>query len=287
MSYILDALKKAERERDRSRVPTLTTEHPTAPGTGARVNLWVAAGALVAGGLSIWLLRPSFPVVSPAPMESRAPAGAALPAGGVDPKRTTASSRSADTPLPAVAARVPPAPGPGPQPETSRQPSRDPVTAPRPLLAPPPRTAGSGGLPGDGGAARPVESRPVEGMPLEARRADPRPVEQVRAAPRAPEPSVLPQAAPVPVPGAGRPPAGGTAPSPASAPAAPRTLRDAMAKMRLDLFVYSDVKADRMVVISGGKYVEGELVDGLYLLEGITREGAILTYQGERGVLHP
>jgi hypothetical protein len=64
-------------------------------------------------------------------------------------------------------------------------------------------------------------------------------------------------------------------------------LHDAIGKMKLDILVYTDVPADRMVIISGQKYVVGPLVDGLYLLEGITREGAILSYLGERALLQP
>ena len=60
-----------------------------------------------------------------------------------------------------------------------------------------------------------------------------------------------------------------------------------MAKMTVDVFVYTSVKADRMVVISGRSYVEGQYVDGLYLLEGITPEGVVLSYQGERVLLRP
>jgi hypothetical protein len=57
--------------------------------------------------------------------------------------------------------------------------------------------------------------------------------------------------------------------------------------MRLDVFVYTDVEADRMAVINGRRYVKGELVDGLYLLESINPEGVVLSYKGERVVLRP
>jgi hypothetical protein len=57
--------------------------------------------------------------------------------------------------------------------------------------------------------------------------------------------------------------------------------------MTLDVFVYTDVEADRMAVINGRRYVKGQLVDGLYLLEGITPEGVVLSYRGERAVLQP
>lgn len=60
-----------------------------------------------------------------------------------------------------------------------------------------------------------------------------------------------------------------------------------MAKMRLDTFVYTDVPADRLVIINGQKYVEGDQVDGLYRIESITREGALLSYKDEKILLRP
>ena len=57
--------------------------------------------------------------------------------------------------------------------------------------------------------------------------------------------------------------------------------------MTLDVFVYTDIEADRMVIINGRRYVRGQLVDGLYLVEEIAPEGAVLSYQGERVVLRP
>ncbi len=57
--------------------------------------------------------------------------------------------------------------------------------------------------------------------------------------------------------------------------------------MTLDVFVYTGAKADRMVVINGHRYVPGQYVDGQYLLEDITPEGAILSYQGQRATLRP
>jgi hypothetical protein len=42
-----------------------------------------------------------------------------------------------------------------------------------------------------------------------------------------------------------------------------------------------------MVFINGRKYVEGEKIDGKYLLERITEDGATLAYQGQRLRLVP
>src|SRR5207244_1725798 len=60
----------------------------------------------------------------------------------------------------------------------------------------------------------------------------------------------------------------------------PGSLAEAVAKMTLDVLVYSERQADRMVFINGRKYVEGQTIDGRFLVEGITREGAILGHEG-------
>jgi len=65
------------------------------------------------------------------------------------------------------------------------------------------------------------------------------------------------------------------------------TLQEAVAKMKLGVFVYTDVKAKRMVVIDGRSYGEGDLVDGRYLVEAITSEGVLLSREGERALLKP
>ena len=58
MSYILDALKKAERERGLHRVPTIMTEHATA--AVHRKQLWIIIGALVVCAcIVVWFSLPS------------------------------------------------------------------------------------------------------------------------------------------------------------------------------------------------------------------------------------
>src|SRR5574341_211896 len=89
MSFILDALKKAERDRDLARVPTLSTVHIPVLMTGRRIGLWATAGVLlVAGGLSIWLWRPAPSTTPRTPAEPQAavafPATPAAPARAVD-----------------------------------------------------------------------------------------------------------------------------------------------------------------------------------------------------------
>jgi hypothetical protein len=68
-----------------------------------------------------------------------------------------------------------------------------------------------------------------------------------------------------------------------AAPATP----PAPGRLTLDVLVYSDVPAERMVFINGKKYIEGQTVDGDAVLEQITPDGAVLSQRGQRVVLRP
>lgn len=58
MSYILDALKKAEQERDLGRVPRLETMHDNAPHRARALPWLIAAILLINAAALIWWLRP-------------------------------------------------------------------------------------------------------------------------------------------------------------------------------------------------------------------------------------
>lgn len=83
----------------------------------------------------------------------------------------------------------------------------------------------------------------------------------------------------------------GAVPAPAERAPSPRPQsaagsgQEAIAKLRLQLLVYSDAPADRLVFINNRKYLEGQSVDGGATIERITPDGAVLSYQGERFVL--
>ncbi len=85
------------------------------------------------------------------------------------------------------------------------------------------------------------------------------------------------------------PPAVGPSPEAASSrlarPAAPET--PAPARFTLDVLVYSDAPAERLVFINGRKYVEGQAVDGETVVEQITPDGAVLRNAERRIVLSP
>ncbi len=134
----------------------------------------------------------------------------------------------------------------------------------------------------------PVLPRPVRPEPMAVGPAGPPatlPVPTVppplaTAPPLAPPPPTQPASA-APIPLANAPP-----PAPPSSAKAP-TLHEAMAKMTLDVLVVTEAEAERMVIINGKRYMRGDSVDGRYRIEEITREGAVLSFEGERALLRP
>lgn len=72
-----------------------------------------------------------------------------------------------------------------------------------------------------------------------------------------------------------------------SAPATPGTGDDAISKLKVTVHVWADKPADRLVFINGRKYVQGDQVEDKVLLEEITPEGAMVSYQGRRSLLRP
>jgi hypothetical protein len=94
-----------------------------------------------------------------------------------------------------------------------------------------------------------------------------------------PPPSTVPPTAalaPVPSPDAGG--AGRVSPPGPS---------DALARLALDVLVYSDLPSERLVFINGRKYVEGQAVSEDAVVEQITPDGAVLVQAGRRIVLRP
>lgn len=244
MSYILDALRKAERERHLGQPPSLTVPSlPAEPGQ-RRLGLWLAVGVGLGlnAALLVFLLTrappASTPVVAapPAPMATATPAPPPAPpalppaketsekaeatAVAQEPARPAAPVRSA-----ALAATV--------QPNASL-----PVTL---HLAP---------------AGKPVAPEPV------------RPA-------RRPEPGRLPLApgsvtlAPAPE---------STPPLEMLSAGA----RRGVPPLNLDIHIHSADPDKRFVVINGRRYREGERLSEGPVLESVTRDGAILSQGGQR-----
>ena len=273
MSYILDALKKAERERHAARIPTLETVHRT-PWERRRPQwLWIGAAAvLVTAALLMWLMRPE-------PMLQKAPASSGS-APATD-SRPLASKSEADTPAPApmspaVVTKALPEPAPSPpQRSASRRPP-EPTTKRVEANAAPPA------------AAVPVAPRVEPAVPQA-------PSASARPAPAAPETAALspptsrvPPAAVPDKPVSPQAPAGPAKPVERSTGLAPAfqeltpAEQEGMPKISLQFLVYSDVPAERLIFVNNQKYVEGQSIEGKVLVEGILPDGAILSYQGKR-----
>lgn len=154
MSYILEALKKSERERRLGRVPDLESLRDEAPVRTAAAARWpLVVAALVLGlnavvlGYYLWSQREPTPVVAAPPTVAQPAVPAAAPA------RPEPVPAAATAPAPAASPAVELPPPPGPM-----------ATAPRPLVQP--------------AAAPPAQvttATPWEEMPLEFRSRVPQP----------------------------------------------------------------------------------------------------------------
>jgi general secretion pathway protein B len=245
MSFILDALKKSENERQRQVGPSLADVQ-----ISQRRNdkpWWVVAVAallvLNLGVLLVVLMRDG-DAKSSAP--HAAPANAPAPAA--------ATPTGTQVPLPASASRMPRG---DPPVAASTNPAAhslaDEAGADEPAVAP-------GADPQLSSAATVPEGPPMV-----------RPIEPPAVAPAAVHP--LPQTQPAQD--------QETLPTSTSLMAAGTALPD----MHLDIHVYAPKPADRFVFVNMRKYTEGQALKEGPTLERITPDGAILNQQGLRFLL--
>lgn len=150
MSYILDALKRADAERQHGTVPSLHTRQVTTPAlqntSGAQNRRWLTAGAVLilaaAAAVGGWFWRaPS----NDAPRQADAQIALTSPVASPPPLPALAAPTLLPAPVPApvTAAPVAPKPKPEPAPKPEAPPRR--IAAPKPT--PPPPAAASADLP--------------------------------------------------------------------------------------------------------------------------------------------
>lgn len=257
MSYILDALRKADAERDRGSVPGLHAQTSPASADDASprrtIPPWMWAGA---GGALVLIAAMAWQLLG---REAETPRErvAAAPAVPIAP---TAAAPAAPTEPPAAAAPLPLPVAPPPAP----------LQAPAPLLAPAP-------------AAAPVRS---DRAPLAARQtvAAPSPAPREMApARRQPEPPVQSAAAAAP------------APAPVASAAAadidsrvyalnelPADVRRELPALNVGGSIYSDNAASRFLIINGQIFHENDKVMPNLTLEQIKLKAAVLKYKGYR-----
>jgi general secretion pathway protein B len=270
MSFILDALKKSEIERQRQAIPGLMDTPPAPP--RPRFPLWAIALcallALNAVVVAVVLIHGSSKPGAPT-ADSGAPTGVAAAPGSL-----------AGSPAGEQRSASPPPPG-----------TNSPIASP----AGPTDAADAAAAPPPAAAAR---SEPQHFSPM-----DPAPT----YAPEIPPSGAAPtEVAPLAAPGrahSGRAADEADAWRPPARPADPLLTRDdnpadtevlpsinevnlsGMPEMHIDVHVYSAKAADRFVYINRNRYREGQtLVEGP-VLERIRRDGVILDYRGTRFLL--
>lgn len=287
MSFILDALKKVERERARARHPLL--DLGGAPPSGSR-RLWpwavaaaLAANAVVAG-IVVWRWSPE--PAAPDPVVASTPAPEAVPPARPErlPSRPAGDGTAA--------------------PESSRPETRSPQAAPAPRA---PRTTREGPTPAAATAATvatpdapTAATAPAAPATPGAPPAQPSPSPAARALESPATPTRHPVEADAPAPRArvARPEPPPAGPEPARAEqAGPATARSASSlssafraeieNLKLEVLLYAESAADRMVFINGRKYVEGQRIGDRVAVERITAEGAVLAHEGQRFLLTP
>ena len=261
MSYILDALRRAEAERGRGAVPGIHTPAVPVPGavpvagrsaiSPVLVAVAVVAVAAVAAGGTWWVLQrpvPAGAVVVAAAPATPAVVTPAMPA--VTPSAPVATVATPE-PVPAVAPAVTPPPAPAPR---AAAPQRE-RPAPAPSSSVAPRSP----------AADPERARP----------AVPAPRERTPAAP-APRAADLAAANPAP---AAAPAATGTVFAQADLPEA---VRAQLPSLKISGVTYSSNPVYRMAIVNGQVLHEGDPAGPGLLLEKIEPGRTIWSFKGYR-----
>jgi general secretion pathway protein B len=214
MSFILDALRKSELERQRQSGPSIA-ELPVARDDRRLPRALLAIGLLLVvnvGVLLFFLLRDT----------------------GAAPPPVDATSTAA----PVVAAPIATAPAPAPAEVTP----------------------------------------PVESLATDAAMTEPEAMPEATSPPPAPDPTLLPDASVT----YAHEPVDGTAPPITELPAQATA---GLPELSVDLHIYSDDPAKRAVFINGRRYQRGSVLAEGPTVEEITREGAVLSYHGQRFLL--
>jgi general secretion pathway protein B len=282
MSFILDALKKSELERQRQTIPGLMDAGPLV--RRPRFPLWaIALGVLLAVNLAVLIT-----VLLRGPAHSGATTGLAP-----SPSSAMSSTASAAAPAQAQALTAPAAASPE---GSSSAPAL--ASPPAPLAAAAPGSASVSDRPPEAEAAAaasaerhfsPMDTAPVYAPEIPAddrallRAAREREASAARAAAEA---NTLPSRA-----ARGQDPVLTTPADKSDEEVLPTAAeldlanRTPLPELHLDVHVYATRPADRFVYIDNRKYREGSAVAEGLTLERIRRDGVVLNYNGLRFVL--
>ena len=261
MSYILDALRRAEAERGRGAVPGIHTPAVPVPGavpvagrsviSPVLVAVAVVAVAAVAAGGTWWFLqRP-------------------VPAGAVVVAAAPATSAAVAPSMPTVASTAPPAAVASPEPAPAVAPAVTPPPAPAPRAAAPQR---------ERPAQAPSSSVAPRSPAADAERARPAAPAPRERTPAAPAPRAADLAAANPAPAAALA-ATGTVFAQADLPEA---VRAQLPSLKISGVTYSSNPVYRMAIVNGQVLHEGDPAGPGLLLEKIEPGRTIWSFKGYR-----
>ena len=253
MSYILDALKRADAERQRGTVPSLHARQVTTSAvqntSGAQNRRWLAAGTVLILGAAAagwWFWRaPS----GDAPRQADAQIALSSPAAVANPPPLPALA--APAPAPVTATPVPPKPEPAPKPEAP--PRR--IAAPKP--APPPPVAAAPAAP-----KSQAETAAAKATPASA----------IAPTQPAPTPEPAPKAAPNRAASADLP----------LLSELPENIRRQIPAMAINGVVYSENPGQRVLLVNQQVLTQGSQAVPDVKLEEIRPHSSVFSFQGTR-----
>lgn len=279
MSYILEALRKSERERQAGQTPTLAALVPEPPPRRRSWALWLVAGLLVLNGAGLaYLLLAG---------RGKTPPSVAAPPPPASPSATGKSAGTDSAPGTAIAVT-------GPAPVGTQSPPRTPPPAkpaPKPLQVPHPVPVAPKADLVPPPVARAIKPAPKPRSSLAGTRDG-----EFPELPESPEPAELPAGRverrslpPLAPPVFSRPPQPEAAPAPPADHDAmpwldtlPAAIQQRMAPFRITLYAYSSVAAERFAIINAHKYRVGDRVAGDALLVDIRADSLVLELDGLR-----
>ncbi len=281
MSYILEALKKSEQQREIGRVPGISSVHENTTKSGDGHWRWlVVVVLLLNAGLLVLLLWPEaesesesasmpVPATKSAPIERSSATVAPLARRPLPDEPTVSRSPQAADSKPSVGRSLP-------EPVKIESPSVPPVAEPGQLAVTTP-------------AQSPVQQQRQASekapAPLDTRQpATVQPPVRPAAVQPPPRTTVV---QPPPRPAAVQPP-----PQPAARLASPalpvwpqipsHLFQQLNGSLRLDVHVFSEQPQERFVLINMKKYKQGEKLQEGPQLDEITPEGVILSFRGQQ-----
>lgn len=268
MSFILDALKRAESERQRGQVPGLQAQPLVAGGSraadpGSRVGWWLGGTALVLAALVaavLWLRGPGTP-----PPPAPGPVAATTAPSTVPPTTPSAAPATAPATASSTEPSTPAAPPPAVSGPVNRAGTAPTATATAGVTA---ATAATADATKDAPKGAPGVASQGAGSP---------------SVPGTGSSTVATAAAPAP--GArAAPPAATAAPDPATAV----RLSDLPAEMRAQLPVlavqaamYSDQPSQRLLVVNGQALGQGAAIAPDLVIESIGLNSSVLVFRGQ------